>query len=340
MSELPKAETLCLPVNYMRNLLDLVETRGGCSNNVLVAAGVSAGAVDDPAATIDFSQFTQIILRGIEESEEPALGLYLGTQLSVMTHGNLGHAVLSSSDVSQAVELAACYFETRTPLAGIRLELGATDMQVTFEERYLLGAIRVSVLEAVVTGLTAVIAYITSGQLKLKRAEFAFSAPSYSELYSVLLGCPVTFDASVTRITFPASLLQTPLALADKNVRQFASQRCEEELSHIDKSLSLEKRIEQVLMRFKGGFPSFEHVASELALSTRTLRRRLMERDTSFIAILEGVKYQLAQQYLGTSSLSIQEIGYLLGYSDPSNFGRAFKKWSGMSPIAYRESLT
>ena len=339
MDGLQNTGALLVPVNYMRNLLDFVELRGGSAANVLAAASVSDQIIDDSAAKISFFQFGQIILQALEECKEPALGLYLGNQLSVMTHGNLGHAVLSSDDAQQAVELAIRFFETRTPLATLHLIQQQGDVQITFEERYLLGAIRVPYLEAIVAALTAAITFFTSGQLRLRHAEFAFSAPPYSELYEAVLGCPVSFDACVTRVTFPASVLQTPSVLADRNVRNLALQQCEEEMEHIDKSLSLEKRIEQILLRFKGGFPSFDQVASELSVSSRTLRRRLLEKQTSFFTILDRVKYQSAKQYLETSSLSVQEIAYLLGYSDPSNFGRAFKKWNGVSPVEYKNNF-
>ena len=330
-------EKLFISMNYVRNILDLVDARGGDGRCALVDAGIGSDVVDDPEAKVCFAQWSQFVQNSIDEIQDPTLGLYLGNQLSVMTHGNLGHAVLSSDDVRQALDLAIRYFETRTPLVSLRSEKSVDGVCIFFEERYLLGSIRRAILDATVSGLTAVVRFLTSGRLRVQRVEFAYSAPPNSDLYTAIFECPVGFDAKETRITLPLSIFETPLAMADKNVRDFSTKQCEEELEVVAKSPSLEKRIEQILLRFKGGFPSFEHIASELALSPRTLRRRLLERDTSFATLLDGVKYQLAIQYLETSSLSIQEIGYLLGYSDPSNFGRAFKKWSGQSPISYRD---
>lgn len=339
MPDIDNPDSLFLPVNYMRHLLDVVESRGGSRLKVMDRCGVSAELLNDPEGLFSYQQFSALILASVEESQEPALGLYLGSQLTVMTHGNLSSAILSSADVEQGMGLAIRYFETRTPLAALTLEKCPGELIITFCERYVLGAIRVSYLETVVTGLVAVISFITNRQLSLKKVELAFSAPAYQSMFEPILGCPVVFDAEETRLHYPATGLDTPLVMADKNVHMHAAQRCEEELASIGKSVSIEKRIEQNLLRFQGGFPSFEHMASELSMSPRTLRRRLLERGTSFNAILDRLKYRLAVQYLETSALSIQEIGYLLGYSDPSNFGRAFKKWSGVSPIAYREKL-
>jgi len=338
MTTLKDTEKLFISMNYICNLMDLVEIRGGDSNRALSMAGIESDIVDDPEVKVCFVQWAQFVQNCIDEIDDPALGLYLGNQLSVMTHGNLGNAILSSDDVSQAVDLAIRYFETRTPLIGLRLERNADNVCIFFEERYLLGSIRLAVIDATVSGLTSVIRFLTAGKVRVQKAELSFSRPSYGDLYAAILECPVDFDTNETRITLPLSIFTMSLGMADKNVRDFSTKQCEEELESIAKSPSLEKRIEQILLRFKGGFPSFEHVAGELALSPRTLRRRLLELGTSFIAILDKVKYQLAVQYLEETNLSIQEIGYLLGYSDPSNFGRAFKKWSGQSPIGFREN--
>ncbi|OUS24600.1 hypothetical protein A9Q99_23810 [Gammaproteobacteria bacterium 45_16_T64] len=339
MPDIENPDSLLLPVNYMRHLLDIVDSRGGSRTKVMENCGISAELLNDPEGQFSYQQFSALILASVEESQEPALGLYLGSQLTVMTHGNLSHAILSSADVEQGMGLAIRYFETRTPLAALTLETRPDELIITFSERYVLGAIRISYLETVVTGLVAVISFITNRQLSLNKVELAFSAPAYESMFEPILGCPVVFDAEETRLHYPAMGLDTPLAMADKNVHMHATQRCEEEMASIGKSVSIEKRIEQNLLRFQGGYPSFEHMAGELSMSPRTLRRRLLERGTSFNAILDRLKYQLAVQHLETSALSIQEIGYLLGYSDPSNFGRAFKKWSGVSPIAHRENM-
>lgn len=337
MTENDNPGALLLPVNYMRHLLDIVESRGGSSAKVLSDCGLSVDLLNDQGGQFTFQQFNDLIAHALTESNEPALGLYLGSQLTVMTHGNLGHAILSSANVEQGITLAIRYFETRTPLATLSLAMTPSELVITLEERYLLDGIRVSYLETVVTGLVAVISFITNRQLCLNKVELAFSAPAYQSLFEPILGCPVVFDAEETRLYYPAEGLDTPLAMADKNVHFQATQRCEEEMASIHQSVPIEKRIEQNLLRFQGGYPSFDHMASELSMSPRTLRRRLLERGTSFNAILDGLKHRLAMQYLDTTKLSIQEIGYLLGYSDPSNFGRAFKKWSGVSPIQYRD---
>jgi AraC-like DNA-binding protein len=81
-----------------------------------------------------------------------------------------------------------------------------------------------------------------------------------------------------------------------------------------------------------------ESIADALHLSRRSLQRRLKEEGTSYTQVLDETRRQLAAQYVRHSRLSINEITYLLGFSEPSNFSRAFRRWTGASPTAYRES--
>lgn len=339
MPKITNTDSLLLPVKYMKHMLDFVDARGGDLSKVLEASGLSAALIDDPAGQVSFQQFSDFVVVALEQSNEPAGGLLLGNQLTIMSHGHLGSAILSSEDVEQALGLIIPYVETRTPLVALSLDKSSKDFVISVKERYVLGAIRVSVIEAVITALVAAINVVSSGLLKLQKVELAFSPPSYQALFTTVFSCPVVFDAQQTRLFFPSTGLDTPLIMADKNVRILAAQKCEEEMASLRKSVPIEKRIEQILLRFQGGFPSFDYVAREMSISSRTLRRRLAEKGTSFNSLLDEVKYQLAQQYLASSDLSIQAIGYLLGYSDPSNFGRAFRKWSGISPIIYRQNL-
>jgi AraC-like DNA-binding protein len=84
------------------------------------------------------------------------------------------------------------------------------------------------------------------------------------------------------------------------------------------------------------GEPSRRDVAAELAMSERTLARRLSDRDYTFSALVDEVRGQLAKEYLRQSRFSVTDVAFLLGFSDQSNFARAFKRWTDESPTEFR----
>ena len=115
-----------------------------------------------------------------------------------------------------------------------------------------------------------------------------------------------------------------------------AKAQCDKEFLRVDDDSVI--RIKRRLAANKGPFPSLEKVAQEFNVSSRTLRRRLANGATTFQSITDQVRQDLAVNYLTSTKLSVGEIAFFLGYNDPSNFGRAFKKWLGVSPATYREN--
>ena len=112
--------------------------------------------------------------------------------------------------------------------------------------------------------------------------------------------------------------------------------RCEEELRQASGIVPAEVAIRQALLARPENLPGLSEIAADQNVSRRTLIRRLKRAGTSYKAVLEDVRKTLAEDYLLRSDLSITRIGYLLGYRDPSNFGRAFRSWFGMSPGRFR----
>lgn len=332
-----------LPTNYLRNLLDLVAGRGGDGLQMMQRSGLSPELVDAIEGQISWEQFSGALRESRNEIDEPGLGLYLGSQLTITTHGLLGLAAMSSPTLGDAARLACQYVATRTPLVSLRLEqkgLEKKGLQVslTMDELYALGDIRATFLETLTVTLLAVIDFVSGGQARVSQVNFAFQTPEYSSLYEAFFPCPVRFNQEQNQIILPAEDLSISSRLADIQVQRQAAQQCEQQLKQWQERQKLSGQIRLMLGRAKGRFPGFEQVADELSLSPRTLRRRLADEGTSYQELLEIWREEMAHQYLLTTHLSVQQISYLLGYNDPANFGRAFRKRNdGISPLRFRQ---
>ncbi len=327
-----------LPTNYLRNLLDLVAGRGGDGLQMMQRSGLSPELIDTIDGQISWEQFSGALRESRNEIDEPGLGLYLGSQLTITTHGLLGLAAMSSPTLGDAARLACQYVATRTPLVSLRLEKKGLQVSLTIDELYALGDIRATFLETLTVTLLAVIDFVAGGQARVSQVNFAFQTPEYSSLYEAFFPCPVRFNQEQNQIILPAADLNIPSRLADIQVQRQAAQQCEQQLKQWQERQKLSGQIRMMLGRAKGRFPGFEQVADELSLSPRTLRRRLAEEGTSYQELLEIWRQEMAHQYLRTTNLSVQQISYLLGYNDPANFGRAFRKRNdGISPLRFRQ---
>ncbi|MEE3189923.1 MAG: AraC family transcriptional regulator [Pseudomonadota bacterium] len=116
-----------------------------------------------------------------------------------------------------------------------------------------------------------------------------------------------------------------------------AASQCEEMLARMGPKEGIIVKVRRILLSNPGHFPPVDDVASQLATSTRTLSRSLQDVGTSYQRILDEVRKEMAIEYLRSSNLPIEEIAALVGYSDPSNFRKAFRRWTQNAPSYYRE---
>jgi AraC-like DNA-binding protein len=189
-------------------------------------------------------------------------------------------------------------------------------------------------------GSVAVIAGHIGTQALLRRVWFANEAPpDMKELQGFFKVDRILFDCSTSGFAFDASLAATPLPSSDPHLlallERYATMLSVSMPSQEDFPGRVRAAVRDAL---SAGEPKLESVAKALALSTRTLQRRLQELETSFHKEVDAVRRDLAFGYLAQPALAPGEIAFLLGYSQPQDFWRAFRRWSGMTPQQYRSS--
>lgn len=162
--------------------------------------------------------------------------------------------------------------------------------------------------------------------------------PAKAERWEYLLASRVVFDADTTRITWSRSDIIEPLVTGDSRLARIND---EHTLAYLDSFLARSTSrdvVDKIVERLPDGPPSQQQIASALCVSNRTLQRKLREEGTSFKELLRDTRMQLARRYLRSPGRSVVETAYLLGFSEPSTFSRAFKRWTGVAPAQYRES--
>ena len=157
--------------------------------------------------------------------------------------------------------------------------------------------------------------------------------------YRAWFDAPVVFDAPVTQLVLPASLLDTALASSDPGLLAVLTRAASELAARGVEAPTVTAQVARVLRdELRSDHGTIEHTAARLGMTARSLQRRLKDEGTSFQAVREQVRRDLAQQYL-EERMSIAEISFLLGFSEPSAFFRAFKRWTGVTPLEARRRL-
>lgn len=175
--------------------------------------------------------------------------------------------------------------------------------------------------------------------ITLERARFAYPYPPHGDEYRHIFHCPLEFDAERTELIFNARFLSAPVIRDRPEMKRFLQTSPADLLARPDEGHSYTGRIRGLIGRdFSRPVPDFEWIASELHVSPQTLRRRLKQENTSFQEIKDLLRRDLAIYYLGKGDRAINDIAHLVGFTEPSTFHRAFKKWTGMTPGAWREN--
>jgi AraC-like DNA-binding protein len=158
-------------------------------------------------------------------------------------------------------------------------------------------------------------------------------------MYERLYDCPIRFDTEAIEIHLPSESLDVPLEMSDAEMARICEERCEMILARLGAAGGFVDRVRAELLVGPRRFPDLHTVARAMAVSPRTLCRRLNEEGSSFRRVLDEVRKSLALDYLESSDLPLQQIAALLGYEEPANFNRAFWKWIGDAPGRYRRRM-
>jgi AraC-like DNA-binding protein len=179
----------------------------------------------------------------------------------------------------------------------------------------------------------------TGVSFPLRRVTFSHRRPSDVSEHERVFGCPVRFEAERNRLFVDRASWETPSrAPADSGMLGVLAEHADLLLARLPRGPDLIERTRRAIaQRLRGGEPSLESVARELAMSERSLQRHLRELGYTFNGLADEVREATARLYLDQPDMALAEIAYLLGFADQSTFNRAFKRWTGLTPKQARD---
>lgn len=330
-------DRLTVSVSYAKVLVDLLTTRDLSVAEILRNTGIGPAALTQVEGRVSAREFVRLVRNGLVLTGDSNLGVWFGLQLKISTHGYLGLAALSSATLGEAIQMAVKYAATRLSL--LRVSYWEADDAAVIQvecavpiepdlERFL--------LQTVFTSL-GVISENLIGQVP-EPLEVLCTYDDHPDpvLVERFNGRLPKFNQAVNQIRLPASFLRIPLDMSDPSSHQLMEAQCRRELEAIDAGADLLLKVRQLIGAEPGRFPKLAEVAEKCFMSSRTFKRRLADLGTSYQELVDSERQKKAMEYLKHTSKTVDEIALLLGYNDPSNFGRAFKRWLGATPTQYR----
>lgn len=322
--------------HYIGSLIDLLADRGVDRAAFLRDCGIDESELS-PDTLIDPDRVLLTTRLAVEQTQDPGIGLYAGQRLNINTHGSLGYAAMASADYYQALKLLVRYYKVQAPRAFFELREQGGRLYLLCESSFEAPQMPRMTTEFLVSSIYTSTRFLLCGRMQGVEVAFRHPLPDYLAEYQEVFDVPVRFDQPLNGLIIPDSVARLPLPSADPATARIFEKRCELEWRTQDHPL-LSERIREWQLRRPGAFLSQSEVAERLGLSVSTLHRKLAEEDVTFKGLMVEIRKTMALEYLRDGSLTVDEIAALLGFSDASNFRRAFVNWTGQTPRQARES--
>ncbi len=330
-----------LPViraHYADILCQLAEDRGLQRSRLLAASGIRPSMLGHPENFIAVDQFSALCRESLVQSRDPALGLEYGKRLKFTTHGSLAQAAISCDTLEQALTVLIKYFQIRFVYMKLSFFVEGREAVIQLDLAHSIEDLYRFNVDVVMASLMDVNLLLFGHRLlDGGRCLLDFPEPENAAAYRQLFGSQISFASGVNQLRFKRVFLDSPMSLSNPVTRRIAEAQCEEEMRFIEGATSVSDRVIRLLETGRSQrLPALEEVAEHLKMSTRTLRRQLAAEGVRFQQLQDSLRHRRAVDLLRRNELTIDEIAEALGYSDPSNFGRAFRKWEGVAPSAWR----
>jgi AraC-like DNA-binding protein len=302
-------------------------------------AGIDASALADPDTRIPIAIHARLweALAALDDD----IGVMLGERLGTAALGVVGHALVHAETVGHALACVARYrrlvLDDAVPTLALETVHGLPRATFTQVLPAPFGALR-HPAECQVTATLTLVRKLANENVMPIAVTLPHTAPNDLSRHHRVLGRAITWSGAHAVLVLDAAILSRPLVRTDDALFTYLARRADRLLEGVEPvttTAALRQRLEVTLAN---GAPTMDEVASHLGLSVRTLHRRLEAEGTSLTRVLESVRRERAEMMLGDATIGIGHVAHALGYSEHAAFTRAFKRWTSMSPEAYKRA--
>jgi AraC-like DNA-binding protein len=307
---------------------------------VLASVGLDANAALDPKHMLDEHDYYGMIELMAEQMDITPLPLIVGEGMRPDEYGALGLAWKAAPNLLGSFSRVARYWRLWTSYTQYEMEeTGRGMLFVQRREGIRRLGLRISV-EATMASGVSLSRQVSTRPFSPIEVYFQHPAPKTIEHHEAYFDCPVYFGADKDAMLLSHQSLSEPNILGDEGITAFLDSHLDQELAQIDDTPALPAQTKGEIARaLSEGLPKMGDIARRLGLSARSFHRRLAEHGLSFQTLTEDTRREIATAMLQDDRYSLSEIAFLTGYSEQSAFNRAFKRWMGVTPAAYRKSF-
>ncbi len=326
----------------LRKQVEYLHSKGIRTEGFIKQAGISQEQLLDPEQVFSIEQYQKLLEFATEKTGDIHYGLNLGTEPHIA--GTVGMMCASCKNLKEAFVQGCKYFRVQGDFAAIEF---IEDKRYPFIRYSPVQSWQLSSpstarhdVDAMFAFLVTIMKVNSNNSVLPHRINLVCDQPDEMSEYKRVFGKIPHFLQSENEMIFRQQDLMVPMKAFNPETFALLSSHINAQLKRFGGEMKISDRVRTIfLSSARYSFPGIDAVASRLNMSSRTLQRLLSTEKTSYKALLQDTRFDLARQLLKQKDLTISEISYLLGYSDLGNFSRSFKKYMGLSPQEFRLSV-
>ncbi|MEO1639482.1 MAG: AraC family transcriptional regulator [Pseudomonadota bacterium] len=331
-----------LPMNYPGFVFRKLREEGYSAEELLAGTGLEETLLSDPHYRCGFQPLRRLLLNALEQTGDPHLGVKLAREFQPTYIGLPAYTAMNAATCRTGVAALERYFFLNFPAFELQLlqrDHGLRDDEVAirFRSKFPFDGLEYFAFSSVMIAINGLLKAMLGVEQVTTRAELTTSRPDGWSDIADIVRVPVSFDGGSNQIVFRQDHLDEPLPGADPINHARLLGLCEQFAAEMAFETTPVTQVIAILERAPTLTVSLSDVAAELGYSERGLRRLLDRSGTSYRSLVDQVRDQRARSLLSGSTQPIKAIAGALGFESSSNFARSFKRWTGLTPKAFRE---
>lgn len=324
-------------VRAVSKIIDAAVAEGVAPEDLYGSVNLDPNALNDPDNRIPFDQLVALYGQAAKLTNDDAFGLHIGESVDPKLFDVLGYMVVNSPTMGEALHRMVRYHSIWSEGALFNLDVNGSRASFTYQ--YLGEHSDVCRHDCEMT-LAIVVSFsrrVTGVDWTPHEVSFQHSQPQSIAEHRRIFRAPIHFNRPDNTLVFDSSLLALPISKADPGLCEILDRQAQDQLAKLPRREGLIEQVRQHLGEaLSGGDFKLETISQKLGIGARTLQRKLKEEGTSHQEILDEMRSALSRRYLQEQKFAICEVAYLLGFSEPSAFHRAFRRWTGLTPKEFR----
>jgi AraC-like DNA-binding protein len=310
------------------------------TDHLLRTIGLDRDAVADESLRIPYADLMMLAAYAADQTKDPAFGLRVGTTVDLREYGVIGASILSSSTLRDALQAQARYLPIWTTVGSFRLQEEGEAAQISWEfAKTPLPDARQD-CEMTMATVAKFIGSSTFARVELREVWFEHAKPRDASEHTRVFGVPVHFRMPTNALLFDRDYLDIPLKSANPESHALSTAAGDKLLARTNETLSFSQCVLSFIrLELENGTIDLESAARRLGVSRRTLQRKLKGEDCTYRDLVQQARQDLSQYLLCGNPRTATETAYALGYSEPSAFQHAFRKWHGMPAGEFKREV-